>query len=265
MSLDWKTPYCYMFRDPAWNSQIFIGGLWLLLLPPIGWPIALGYRKETLLALVEGRRPLLPRWNGHTWLFWREGLKAEAIILVYFLPFLGVFGFAAFDDWAAVFAHGRELVLFGVGVLLLLPVCLPLLPPLYWYLFDWIELSWAEQLAVGAVFWVTTFVMPAAFLQVSLTGRFLAALRIDRVLGFVGRNLLVYLEAWTISIIATAMVFALTLGAAWGIFWSYLVVVYTFNEALSRGTGPEVRRRFSNSCFVQPHSSRATVSPSWTV
>lgn len=125
---------------------------------------------------ARGRRPRLPPWKG-----------------------LALFGLAAFHDLATLGAHVHELALFGVGVILLLPVCLPLLPPLYWYLFDWIDLSWSERLAVGV---------------------------------------------------------------AWGIFWSYLVIVYTFNEALSGGTGPEVRRRFSNSFFPEPHSRRATVSPS---
>ena len=237
MRLDWRTPYRYMFRDPDWKPKILVGGLWLLLFPPIGWPVALGYRKEALFALVDGCRPLLPSWRRQTWRFLREGLKAEAVILVYFLPFLGVFLCAATGGGATLAAHATELALFGAGVLLLLPICLPLLPPLYWYLFGWIHLSWPAMLAVGALFWTTTFLMPAAFLQVSRTRRFPAAFRIDRVLAFVAGNLAAYLEAWAISIVATAIGLALGPGAPWGIFWSYLVIVHAFNEALTAGRG----------------------------
>ncbi len=132
------------------------------------------------------------------------GLKAAGIILIYFVPFLLGFWSIAIDDWSGVRDHAVELVAFGVAILLLLPICLPLIPPLYWYLFDWIELSGVEMVVIGLLFWGTTFVMPAAFLQVSLRGRFAAALRVDRVVMFVGRNLHTYLEAWAISVIATA-------------------------------------------------------------
>jgi len=148
-----------------------------------------------------------------------------------------------------------ELVAFGVAILLLLPICLPLIPPLYWYLFDWIELSGVEMVVIGLLFWGTTFIMPAAFLQVSLRGRFAAALRVDRVVMFVGRNLPTYLEAWAISVIATAAALASGPAAPWGIFWSYLVIIYAFNEALFRSNTPEVRRRFRTGAWQNPPST----------
>jgi len=249
-TLDWRTPFLYMFRDPDWKRKIFVGGLWLLLFPPLGWPIALGYRREALSALVEGRRPILPPWGGQWPRYLKEGLKAAGVILVYFLPFLSVFWFAAIDDWLTVETHALELAAFVLAILLLLPVCLPLLPPLYWYLFPWVRLSPVEMILMGVVFWGTTFLMPAAFLQVSLHGGFQAAFRVDRMLVFVGRNLRGYLEAWAVSLVSTAVAAALGPGVAWGIFWSYLVIVYTFNEALFRSATPEVRRRFRNSPFA---------------
>src|SRR6266446_6532855 len=54
MRLHWKAALCFMLQDPEWKTKIFVGGLWLLAFPPLGWPIALGYRKETLCGLVEG-------------------------------------------------------------------------------------------------------------------------------------------------------------------------------------------------------------------
>jgi len=249
MRLHWKAALCFMLQDPEWKTKIFVGGLWLLAFPPLGWPIALGYRKETLCGLVEGRTPLLPPWRGQWLIFLREGLKAAGIILIYFVPFLLGFLSMAIDDWSGVRDHAVELAVFGVAILFLLPICLPLIPPLYWYLFDWIELSGVEMVVIGLLFWGTTFVMPAAFLQVSLRGRFAAALRVDRVVMFVGRNLPTYLEAWAISVIATPAALPSGPAAAWAIFWSYLVIVDAFNEALFRSNTPEVRRRFRAGLF----------------
>ncbi|HWM78732.1 MAG TPA: hypothetical protein VNS56_14235, partial [Methylomirabilota bacterium] len=71
MRLHWKAALCFMLQDPEWKTKIFVGGLWLLAFPPLGWPIALGYRKETLCGLVEGRTPLLPPWRGQWPIFLR--------------------------------------------------------------------------------------------------------------------------------------------------------------------------------------------------
>jgi len=153
MRLHWKAALCFMLQDPEWKKKIFVGGLWLLAFPPLGWPIALGYRKETLCGLVEGRTPLLPPWRGRWPIFLREGLKAAGIILIYFVPFLLGFWSMAIDDWSGVRDHAVELAVFGVAILFLLPICLPLIPPLYWYLFDWIELSGVEMVVIGLLFW----------------------------------------------------------------------------------------------------------------
>ena len=73
-------------------------------------------------------------WPGRWPIFLREGLKAAGVILIYFVPFLLGFWSMAIDDWSGVRDHAVELVAFGVAILFLLPICLPLIPPLYWYL-----------------------------------------------------------------------------------------------------------------------------------
>jgi len=50
-------------------------------------------------------------------------------------------------------------------------------------------------------------------------------------------------------VIATAAALASGPAAPWAIFWSYLVIVYAFNEALFRSNTPEVRRRFRAGLF----------------
>ena len=145
--------------------------------------------------------------------------------------------------------HVPEIVSFLFAIPLLIPVSLPLLPPLYWYLFPWVHLTLPEMFVIGAVFWGTAFFMPAAFLQVSLTGRFLPAFRVARIVRFVLETPRAYVEAWALSLLATALAFLAGPLAPWGIFWSYLVIVHAFNDALIRWRAPEVAERFRRSAL----------------
>jgi len=247
--LSWRRAFSFMFRDVRWPRKLLIGGLALLLFPPIGWPVALGYRKEVAFRLVGGVEPALPEWTGSWGRFARDGFCAAGIILVYYLPFLCLFWLLALDDVAIAGRHVPEIAFFLLAIPLLIPVSLPLLPPLYWSLFPWVHLTLAEMLVIGAVFWGTAFFMPAAFLQVSLTGRFLSAFRVARIVRFVRETPRAYLEAWVLSLLATALAFLLGPLAPWGIFWSYLVIVHAFNDALIRWRVPEVAERFHGSAL----------------
>ena len=251
LRLRWLDAFRFMTSEPGWRRKIFVGGA-LLLFPPLGWPMALGYRKEVAFRLIEGARPVLPEWRGRWLRVLKDGCAAVGVILVYFLPFLIVFWILALDDLAAVAAHGPEILAFFVLLPLLVPVFLPLLPPLYFYLFPWISMSAADQIAVGVLFWGTTFLMPAAFLQVSLDGRFRAAFRVLEVLRLVRHIARPYLEAWALSVTATALALLSGPLAPWGIFWSYLVIVHAFNAALRRWDVPVVRQRFGPASLILP-------------
>ena len=62
--LNWKASTLFMATDPDWKRKIFVGGL-VLLIPIIGWPAILGYRKVVVERLVDGALPLLPEWRGN--------------------------------------------------------------------------------------------------------------------------------------------------------------------------------------------------------
>jgi len=249
-SLRWRDAFGFMTEEPGWLRKILIGGI-LLLFPPLGWPVALGYRKEVAFRLIAGRRPLMPEWRRLWPAFAKDGCAAVGVILVYFLPFLLVFWTLALDDAANAAAHATEILLFFAALPLLVPVFLPLLPSMYFYLFPWIRMSVTEQFVVGFVFWGTTFLMPAAFLQVSLHGRFRAAFRFGDVFRLVRGIARPYLEAWALSIAATALALLSGPLAPWGIFWSYLVIVHAFNAALACWDVPAVRGRFGTESLIQ--------------
>ena len=116
---------------------------------------------------------------------------------------------------------------------------------------------------LGLVFLATAFVLPAAFLQVSLRGRYRDACRLGRALGFIARHPRLYLEAWSLSLAATALALASGPLAPWGIFWSYLAIVHAFNEALARSGEPGVREVFRDSRLLPTGDAPQSGSRRW--
>ena len=249
VKLNWTDAFTFVTTGTAWLRKLFLGGLFILLLPPLGWPLALGYRKEVAARLVSGRQPLLPSWQRS----WRPivaaGWRSAGVILAYFTPFLLMYWLLGLESPAAAQAHVWIILSFLLAVVLLPPVSLPLLPPLYALRFSWITFSPAETALLALLFAGTVFLMPAAFLEVSLTGRFRTAFRLLHMLRFITARPRYYLEAWFMSLLATFLALLTGPLAPWGIFWSYQVIVYAFNNALFYWPQPDVQERFRHSRF----------------
>ena len=81
MQLSWRLAFAYMTREPGWRRKLLIGGGLLLICPPLGWPLALGYRREVALRLVRGRKPTLPDWGDAWRSYLAGGLGAAGVIL----------------------------------------------------------------------------------------------------------------------------------------------------------------------------------------
>ena len=254
--LDWKSAFVFMTQSPNWRRQIFWGGLLLLIFPPLGWPLALGYRKEVAFRLIQGTEPVLPDLWLNLRACFRGGFAATGVLLLYYLPFVILFWILALDSMGDFFAHIFEIAIFFILIPFLVPLFLPLLPPYYWYFFPWVNHSSVEIIVLCVVFLGTTFVMPSAFLQTSLEGSFTGAFRLQKAIRFICANPLPYLEAWVISVLATGLAFLILPLFFWLVFWSYLVIIYAFNEVLAIWDTPEVTRRFCRSrLFFNRHSS----------
>src|SRR5262245_1671995 len=142
--LGWKAAFTFPFEDPEWKRKLFVGGLLILLCPPIGWTIALGYRRAAGLRLRAGLRPPLPEWTRSIWSYYFGGVGAVSVILGSYVPFLILYAAIGFDSLHALSSHIVEIVLFLVLIAFFPPLFLPTLPGLYSYLFPWIAFTPAE-------------------------------------------------------------------------------------------------------------------------
>jgi Protein of unknown function (DUF4013) len=271
MTLGWKAAFTYPFSDPDWKGKLFIGGLLMLLCPPAGWTMALGYRRAVGIRLRAGMTPPLPEWSGLWWLHYKGGIGAVSVILGYYVPFMVLYASLAFEPSLDGARQALAILAFFGLIVVFPPLFLPVLPPLYSFLFPWVQLTAPETALLVFVFVGTAFVLPAAFVQVSVTGRYRTAFRASHVARFIAGHPVVYCEAWVLSLTASAIGVAMGPLAPWGLFWSYIVILHAFTAAFVRCGRAEVLAAFKASPLLahvhtgpgRPglHYARTTTSP----
>lgn len=217
----------YLLGDPRWRNRLWIGGL-VVVAPLLGWHVVLGFRRALIERLCRGPDEL-PEWRGSTRRFLVDGLKATGVILAYLAPLHAVaLGLALGRGW-----DPTETSLWIPAAFLALPFLIPLSLP-----FAMVALTsggWLEQgelAALAIAFVLVVYFVPAAFLQVSMTGRFRSALAFWRVFAFLRRRGADYTRAWIASApiaFAAHVVFPI---APWSIVWAYCSVMFLFNEVL---------------------------------
>lgn len=216
--------------DPQWRAKIFRGGL-VLMIPFVGWPTLLGYRARFVRHLFAPMDSVLPSWNGAFFACFVEGLRALSVIFGYLAPLYATLawllharGWTPDATWWWLCAGFCALPIFSTlsfPTACVLLACSP--HP---------RLSATEALLFFAAFNVLIFVIPAGFLQVSLTGRHASAFALWRTLPFVWRHRRAYVAAWWhSSLFGLVGHFALPI-APWGVAWCYLGIVALFNEIL---------------------------------
>ncbi len=244
----------FMLGEPGWWPSLRLGGL-LMLFAPVGWPIALGYRKRVAAALMDGASTPVPPLRGQLAACFIDGLRATCVILAHYTPYLLIYWFLGLDDLSGLRQYWAEVLVLTGLLPFLVPVLLPAVPILGSLHYPWINHTAGETWALLGVFILTTLYMPAAFVQASLTGQFRSTFRVDRALGFIIGRPRAYARAWTVSLAATLACFAAFPVFPWLVFWSYLVIVYAFNDALCEWNHPLVRQRGGRSVFRRPLQS----------
>jgi hypothetical protein len=255
MQLDWRSALTFMTRDPGWKRKLLIGGALFFPFPPLGWIMALGFRSLTGPRLVEGMMPVLPAWRGNLLLILRRGVIAVCVIIAHFSPFLilyWAFGLQSARDAAA---HWREMAVFAAAIAAFPPLFLTTLPVVYAWQFSWLTFSMGEVAILGLLFVGAFFILPASFVQVGMYGNYAAAFRARSAWRFVLRNPRLYSEAWFISLVVSALAVFMGPFMPWGLFWSYLVILYVFLDALAHSRTDAVRERFSRSIILGTHDS----------
>lgn len=251
--LDWRSAGLACTADADWRSRIWHGGL-LLLLPFVGWPLVLGYRRLFVERLLDGARPLLPAWQGNHGIALRHGLAAMAVIHAWYAPLY---------LWLAIKtteAHAWQelpwlpalvfVASFSIFSTLIVPVWL------LWFRFGCtVSPAPIELGLIGVPFALATFLIPAGFLNVSRTRRTISAFDVRAALRLVRAAPAAYVEAWMGSgILSLAAHFCLPL-APWAVTWCYLAIVYAFND-VPRRSGHDLHRRSWFDYFEHDHWKR---------
>ncbi|HUF50642.1 MAG TPA: DUF4013 domain-containing protein [Longimicrobiales bacterium] len=252
MRLDWKTALTFMTRDQHWKRKLLIGGALFFPLPPLGWMMALGFRSLTGPRLVDGMEPVLPEWRGNLTHILQRGALAVFVILSHFSPFFVCYWLFGLDSTAALQQHWREVVVFVTAIALFPPLFLPTLPLAYALNFPWLAFSTGEIAVLAILFLGAFFILPASFVQIGMYGSYASAFRARSAWRFVLCHKRLYAEAWVISLLVSAIAVSMGPFMPWGLFWSYLVILHVFLDALARSDTPGVRERFARAALLRP-------------
>src|SRR5687768_13874340 len=125
MRIDWREAVGYVTREPAWRRQVAVGGLLMLVVPPVGWVLALGYRSIVGQRLVDGQVPALPPWRGLSPVAFRRGMASSAVILTYLTPFVLTYWLVGISSLESLASHRRELLAMLAVVIVFPPLGLP--------------------------------------------------------------------------------------------------------------------------------------------
>ena len=236
LQLNWRAASLLFALDPAWKRKLFLAGL-VLLIPVVGWPTLLGYRKAFIERLIKGQSPIMPEWRGQFLHHMSEGFKAVFVIFAYLSPIFIWFLLRMQGELASA-----ELPWFAISLLLLIfPIFSPLLLPLLIQYFMWFvddpSLRLGEGMAMLTLYTAVTFFIPAGFLQVSKTTRICSAFNLPAAFALIKNWPRRYCEAWLGSGLMSLMGhFAIPL-SPWGVAWCYLGIVYAFNEVPMKERG----------------------------
>jgi len=232
--IDWRTAVGYVAREPAWKLRVGIGGLLILVLPPVGWVLALGYRSIVGQRIVDRQRPLLPAWTGLFGTALRRGAASSGVILAYLTPFAIAFWILGVPSFDALAAHRRELLIFVVAVAAFPPLALPGMPALYAARYDWLQFLPWEIALLSVLFFGPIVLLPSAFLQVAEQRRFSAAFHLGRVVRLIHAAPALYLQAWIGALAMSAVAVIVVPLMPWLLFWSYLAISHLFLQVPAR-------------------------------
>jgi hypothetical protein len=222
----------YPLLDPHWRAKIHRGAL-VLLLPVVGWPAVLGYRARLVRHFFGPAESALPDWESGFGGYLADGLRAMAVIFGYASPvYAALSALLVSRGWTP-----GTLTLVFAATSVVLPMFAPLALPAACAWLALAEPQWLaphEAALFFAAYALVIFLVPAGFLQVSLTRRYRSAFALWRTLPFVARHLRAYVAAWRHSLVMVGIGHFAVPFTPWGVVWGFIGILVVFNELLVR-------------------------------
>lgn len=232
IATDGEIAGAFVVCDPQWRSKIFWGGLLLLLVHPVGWPVALGYRKALIANLAYGKEPVLPNWEGKVSFYFFEGLKAMGVIFGYLSPLYIALLLLSLNNGMSPDSTWFYTATFFVVFTMVSTLSFPIIVLYLTFFSESFRLSWPMSLMLLTAFAAIIFFIPAGFLQVSKSGKYLSAFNIPAAANTLRSHFVAYCLAWYRSAIMSLIGHFSIPFAPWGVFWCYLSIIYEFNSIL---------------------------------
>ena len=223
-----------MSTQQQWAQNIRSLGWFLCLIPPVGWLMALGFRKSVALTLLHpDSYPLSPQ--NFTWIdylrFLRDGFCALGVMSLYFMPTLGLSWYLgsaqSHMNWAEICLG---FIKYAAASLSFPPITLGSVNLYYQLSIPGFHLSLAKGSLIIISMLLTTFVLPLGYMQIGKRGKWLDTFNLWQVFNTFLNNPKGYLLAWRDSIRLTLAALSLGIHTPWGIIWSYQGIVWLFNQ-----------------------------------
>jgi hypothetical protein len=206
-TFDFAKAFTFAFQDPDWVKKTLLGGLFYILsIFLVGAFIVSGYLAQLARNVAAGLERPLPEWDNIGG-YLIEGLKLFLVTIVWFLPLLAIVLLAVVP---AVMFENSELSGVGAGVF-----------------------TCGIGLAVLLGFALAVFI-PAALLLAVMRQRASAAFEFGTIFRFVRVNLMNYVLAIIVYLIANTLsqfgVALLCIGIFFTVFLSMVITTWAFAE-----------------------------------
>jgi hypothetical protein len=187
LQLDWASAGRYVVADPRWKAKLWTAGL-VLLIPFVGWPALLGYRREAVFRLADGASPILPDWEAGLWHYLRGGLQAVGVIHLYLSPIYLWFALRVANDAFVASVPWVPVVLFFLAAPIFTTLMIPAGLVYARWMLPALDVSEWELYALGAAFQLVVFFIPAGFLNVTRTRRMRSAFAVWPAVRLIARH-----------------------------------------------------------------------------
>jgi hypothetical protein len=204
--MDFAKAFSFVFDDQDWIKKVAIGGL-ITLIPIIGIFIVMGYALAVARNVIHGKEQAMPEWSDFGKML-VDGFFSWLISMVYTLP---IFILMCVVMFPAMLIGGEDSVLGGLA-----GCCVAVFSIIYGFA-------------------MCLFFLPAALMRYAVSGDIMSAFKFGEILALTRANLMVFLMALLIAIVASFVgglgAIACGVGALFTGFYSYCVMGHAYGQA----------------------------------